>query len=106
MTMRIASERGRKEMDSYHDNTPPSTRRHHSLVKCKCVREKCTTKRCQCRKAGLTCTDLCSCSDTGEGCKNMPEDDRGDNDEEVSDDEDDDEADNEYMSDTDDDEDC
>ena len=33
----------------------------------------------------------------------MPEDDSGDNDEEVSDDEDDDEADNEYMSDTDDD---
>ena len=34
------------------------------LVKCKCVKEKCTTKRCQCRKAGLNCTD--GCSDTGE----------------------------------------
>ena len=74
------------------------------LVKCKCVKEKCTTKRgCQCRKAGLNCTDLLGCSDTGESCENMPEDDSGDNDEDVSDDEDDDEADNEYMSDTDDD---
>ena len=72
------------------------------LVKGKCVKEKCTTKRCQWRKAGLNYTDLCGCSDTGEGCENMPEDDSGDNDEEVSDDEDDDEADNEYMSDTDD----
>ena len=36
----------------------------------------------------------------------MPEDDSGDNDEEVSDDEDNDEADNEYMSDTHDDVDC
>ena len=27
------------------------------------------TNRCQYRKAGLTCTDLCSCSDSGELCE-------------------------------------
>jgi len=32
------------------------------LVKRGCGKDKCRNKRCSCRKAGLTCTDLCSCS--------------------------------------------
>ena len=27
-----------------------------------------------CRKAGLNCTDLCTCSDNGVPCANQPED--------------------------------
>ena len=37
------------------------------LVKCGCAKERCSTNRCQCRKAGLQCTVLCSCSDNDEG---------------------------------------
>ena len=33
------------------------------LIKCGCAKEKCATNRCQCRKAGLSCTDLCQCMD-------------------------------------------
>ena len=33
------------------------------LVKCACVKSKCSSNWCCCRKAGLNCTDLCSCSD-------------------------------------------
>ena len=32
------------------------------LVKCRCEKERCQTNGCQCRKARLLCTDLCSCS--------------------------------------------
>jgi len=27
------------------------------------VKRRCSTNRCQCRRAGLLCTDLCHCSD-------------------------------------------
>ncbi|KAJ7383833.1 hypothetical protein OS493_025705 [Desmophyllum pertusum] len=45
------------------------------LVKCGCSRERCSTNRCQCRKAGLPCTDLCSCMDNEEDepCNNAIE---------------------------------
>ena len=44
------------------------------LVKCGCSREKCSTNRCQCHKAGLPCTDLCSCMDNeDEPCNNAIE---------------------------------
>lgn len=45
------------------------------LVKCGCSRERCSTNRCQCRKAGLPCTDLCSCKDNEEDepCNNAIE---------------------------------
>eukprot|EP00795_Rhopilema_esculentum_P002638 gene2638-838_t len=33
------------------------------LIKCGCAKEKCATNRCQCRKVGLSCTDLCKCMD-------------------------------------------
>ena len=40
------------------------------LVKCRCVKQRCETSHCQCRKVGLNCTDLCSCSDNGDKCEN------------------------------------
>lgn len=57
------------------------------LVKCGCVKERCSTKRCQCRKAGLNCTDLCSCSDNDdEPCENIAQNNE-DNDESSDDEE-------------------
>jgi len=45
------------------------------LVKCRCAKEPCSMNRCQCRKVGLLCTDLCSCSDDDDddddGCENQ-----------------------------------
>ena len=49
------------------------------LVKCKCVKERCTSKRCQCSKANMNCMDLCGFSDMGERCEKIPRDDSGDN---------------------------
>ena len=53
------------------------------------LKERCTDNHC--RKAGLTCTDLCGCSDTGEYGKNklfdVDGDDYNDEDDDVDDDE-------------------
>ena len=38
------------------------------LLNCKCAKERRSTNRYQCKKAGLNCTDLCSCSDSRELC--------------------------------------
>ena len=38
------------------------------LLNCKCAKERRSTHRYQCKKAGLNCTDLCSCSDSRELC--------------------------------------
>ncbi|EDO28722.1 predicted protein [Nematostella vectensis] len=48
-------------------------------VKCGCLKERCSTNRCQCRKAGLPCTDLCGCADDEEGepCQNVTEEEEG-----------------------------
>ena len=52
------------------------------LLKVACAKEKCSTNRCQCHKAGLKCTDLCSCIDGGdELCDNVDDSDEEDNDE-------------------------
>ena len=51
------------------------------LVKCGC-KTKCASNRCQCRRAVLQCTDLCSCYVEDEPCENVHEvvdDDEGDN---------------------------
>lgn len=48
------------------------------LVKCGCSKQRCSSNRCQCRKAGLTCTELCSCSDADELCENVQEQDDSD----------------------------
>ena len=59
------------------------------LLNCKCAKERCSTNCCQCRKAGLNCTHLCSCSDSREVCENMHDND-GDDDEGYDDDDDED----------------
>ena len=65
-----------------------------------CVKQRCSTNQCQCRKAGLTCTELCACSDDDEPCGNALQED--DSDEYIDDN---DESDNSYDSASDDDED-
>ena len=54
------------------------------LLNCKCAKERRSTNRYQCKKAGLNCTDLCSCSDSRELCENMHDND--DDDDEDNDD--------------------
>ena len=40
------------------------------FIRCDCLKTRCDTGRCTCRKAELTCTDLCGCCDIGETCSN------------------------------------
>ena len=63
---------------------PPAPEAVIELVKCGCSKERCSTNRCQCRRAGLLCTDLCSCSDDSE-CENQNDDDQYQYDEDESD---------------------
>lgn len=81
---------------------PPAPDAVLHLVKCGCAKERCSTNRCQCRKAGLKCTDLCSCIDgEDEPCDNVADGDEegsdensdGDDDDDLSDDDDEEEAD-------------
>ena len=51
-------------------NLPPAPGAILQLVQCGCPKERCSTNRCQCRKAGINCTDLCNCSDNSETCEN------------------------------------
>ena len=51
-------------------NLPPAPEGILQLVQCGCSKERCSTNRCQCRKAGLNYTDLCIFSDNGETCDN------------------------------------
>lgn len=70
------------------------------LAKCGCAKQKCSTNRCQCRKAGLKCTDLCSCNED-ELCDNVADSDEdnngesGEEDDDINDDNDDGENDKE-----------
>jgi hypothetical protein len=49
------------------------------LVKCGCVKQRCSTNRCQCHNAGLSCTELCTCYDyDDDACENTFEGDNGD----------------------------
>ncbi|XP_014661606.1 PREDICTED: uncharacterized protein LOC106804783 [Priapulus caudatus] len=67
---------------------PPAPEAVIHLVRCSCAKTKCSSNHCKCRKAGLRCTELCSCSE-GDGCDNMPDDDVGqDDDDEPSSDDD------------------
>ena len=67
---------------------PPAPKAIIQLVKCSCAKERCSSNRCQCRKAGLNCTDLCTCSDEEEPCHNVFSDgDHLEQDEDGSDDE-------------------
>ncbi|CAH3185540.1 unnamed protein product, partial [Porites lobata] len=58
--------------------TPPAPEAIIEMVKCGCVKQRCSTNRCQCRKAGLTCTELCACSDDDEPCENSLQEDDSD----------------------------
>lgn len=69
---------------------PPAPKAIIELVKCGCVKQRCSTNRCQCRKAGLSCTELCTCSDDDEACENTFEGDDGDDSGDDGDDGDDD----------------
>ena len=40
------------------------------FVKCGCMKDRCSTSRYQCQKAGLGCTDLCGCADGEDVCEN------------------------------------
>ena len=67
---------------------PPAPDAITYLVKCKCAKDRCSTNRCRCRKAGINCTDLCRCSDSGKLCENM-HDNEGEDDDGYDDDDDD-----------------
>ena len=54
------------------------------LVKCGCSKERYSTNPCQCRRAGLLCKDLCSCSGDSE-CDNQHGNDQYQYDEDESD---------------------
>ena len=64
------------------------------------MKQRCSTNRCQCRKAGLTCTELRACSNDDEPCENALQED--DSDEYIDDN---DESENRYDGASDDDED-
>ena len=53
---------------------PPAPDAIIELVGCGCKTSHCPSNRCNCRKAGLNCTDLCTCSDNDIPCANQPED--------------------------------
>ncbi|XP_015750019.1 PREDICTED: uncharacterized protein LOC107329879, partial [Acropora digitifera] len=47
---------------------PPAPEAIIQLVKCGCIKTRCSTNRCNCRKTELKCTNLCSCADSGDLC--------------------------------------
>ena len=60
-------------MGACHEETTYTTRPRRNYLPCKVQmrKERCSTNRCRCRKAGINCTDLCRCSDSGKLCENM-----------------------------------
>ena len=52
------------------------------LVKCGCIKTRCSTNRCNCRKAELKYTNPCSCADSGDLCDNQLDTDAEDEEEE------------------------
>lgn len=50
---------------------PPAPEAIIQLVKCGCAKSRCSSNRCNCRKAQLKCTDLCSCADYDDFCDNQ-----------------------------------
>ena len=50
---------------------PPAPEAIIQLVKCGCIKTRCSTNRCNCQKAELKCTNLCSCADSGDLCDNQ-----------------------------------
>ena len=58
--------------------SPPAPEAIIEMVKCGCGTQRCSTNRCQRRKAGLTCTELCAWADDDEPCENALQEDDGD----------------------------
>ncbi len=50
------------------------------LIKCGCTLTRCSTNHCQCKKAGLSRTHMCKCSDLDDRCKNVIDSDKEMND--------------------------
>ena len=65
-TAALWMEVGPRRMGICHDKPATSPEAILQLVQCGCSKERCPTNRCQCRKAGLNCTDLCNCSDNAD----------------------------------------
>ena len=61
---------------------PPAPEAIIKLVKCGCIETRCSTNRCNCRRAELKCTNLCSCGDSGDLCDNQLDTDADDEEEE------------------------
>ena len=55
---------GKKTRKSGSQWWPHFPRDNHLSCDMQMLKERCAENRCKCRKAGLTCTDLCSCLDT------------------------------------------
>ena len=49
---------------------PPAPDAIINLVKCDCPHSHCTNNLCKCRKNGLSCTELCGCSNESDECEN------------------------------------
>ena len=73
-------------MDRCNDNAFTRSRGYYTACE---VQMSKGTNRCQCRKAGLLCTDLCSCSDDDDECENH-QGECDDDDSNIEDEEDDD----------------
>ena len=59
-------------MVSSNDKAAASTRGHYSASKMRMHQAVRKSDRCQCRRNGLPCTDLCSCCDEeNEPCQNV-----------------------------------
>ena len=54
-------------------SSPPAPDAIIELVGCGCKTSHCSSNRCNSRKAGINCTDLCACSDNDVPCANQPE---------------------------------
>ena len=61
---------------------PPVPEAIIQLVKCGCIKTRCSTNRRNCRKAELKCTNLCSYADSGDLCDNQLDTDAEDEEEE------------------------
>jgi len=61
---------------------PPAPEAIIQLVKCACIKTRCSTNRCNCRKAELKYTNMCSCADSGDLCDNQLDTDAEDEEEE------------------------
>ena len=61
---------------------PPAPEAIIQLVKCGCIKTRCSPNRCNCWKAELKCTNLCNCADSGDLCDNQLDTDAEDEEEE------------------------